>query len=88
MLNGLFRINVKGANCWPLTFLHKLGGRIILDDLWMSSVQTVVAFLRTNRTDFVELPVAEPNVCVFQRVGDDLRKWDHFKEFVVTRRAT
>jgi len=63
--------------------LCEIGGLIIFDDLWMSSVQTVVAFLRTNRSDFVELHVTEPNVCVFQRVGEDMRKWDHFKDFVV-----
>jgi len=67
--------------------LCAIGGRIVFDDLWMSSVQTVVAFLRTNRTDFVELTVDEPNVCVFQRVGDDFRKWDHFQEFAMTRRT-
>jgi len=65
--------------------LCAIGGRIVFDDLWMSSVQTAVAFLRTNRADFVELPVTESNVCVFQRVSGDLRQWDHFQEFAVAR---
>jgi predicted O-methyltransferase YrrM len=61
--------------------LCAIGGRIVFDDMWMSSIQAVVAFVRANRTDFVELPAAVPNVCVFQRVGNDLRRWDHFHKF-------
>lgn len=63
--------------------LCAVGGRIIFDDMWMSSIQTVVAFVRANRRDFVELPTTQSNVCVFQKVGDDLREWNEFQEFAV-----
>jgi predicted O-methyltransferase YrrM len=65
--------------------LCAIGGRIVFDDIWMSSVQTAVSFIGANRTDFVELSAAEPNVRVFQRVGDDLREWNHFCRFTVAR---
>ena len=32
--------------------LCSMGGYIILDDMWMRSVQRVVGFIRTNRKDF------------------------------------
>ena len=67
--------------------LCPFGGHIIFDDIWMRSIQTVVAFVRANRTDFVEIRAGEPNICVFQRVGDDSRKWNDFHEFAVARRS-
>jgi predicted O-methyltransferase YrrM len=66
--------------CAPLC---ALGGRIIFDDMWLPSIQSVVAFIRANRTDFKELPSSVPNATLFQRVGDDTREWNSFHSFEV-----
>jgi len=60
-----------------------IGGRIVLDDMWMPSIQAVVAFLRTNRTDFALAlhDARTPNISVFQRVAKDTREWTHFTPF-------
>jgi len=63
--------------------LCKIGGLVILDDMWMSGIKTVASFIRTNRKDFSEIPTPIPNLCVFQRVGKDERKWHEFRPFVV-----
>ena len=63
--------------------LCKADGLIILDDMWMNSLQTAASFIRSNRTDFVEVPTALQRICVFRRTGDDLRPWDHFRPFDV-----
>lgn len=63
--------------------LISVGGHVIFDDMWMSSVKTVVEFIRTNRTDFREVISTCANVCVFQKVGDDNRSWNEFTEFTV-----
>ena len=63
--------------------LCKIGGLVILDDMWMSSVKTVASFVRTNRSDFSEIPTPIPNLCVFQKVGKDERKWHYFRPFLV-----
>jgi predicted O-methyltransferase YrrM len=60
-----------------------IGGHIILDDVWMSSIKAVVAYLRENRTDFVEVSTDQPNICVFRKVNDDIREWSHFRKFSV-----
>jgi len=65
--------------------LCPIGGHIVFDDMWMSSIRTAVSFVRTNRPDFVEVRTAKPNFCVFQRVGDDSRKWTDFRKFAVSR---
>lgn len=59
------------------------GGYIILDDMWMSSVKTVVEFIRTNRHDFREIASPVSNIAVFQKVGEDYRNWDEFSAFKV-----
>src|SRR5689334_3376174 len=61
--------------------LCRRDGLIVLDDLWMPSIQSVASFVRRNREDFVEVRVPERNVAVFRRVGDDVRPWDHFRGF-------
>jgi len=63
--------------------ITSIGGHIIFDDIWMSSVKTVVDFIRTNRPDFREVISISSNVCVFQKVGEDTRRWDEFTEFKV-----
>jgi len=57
------------------------GGYIILDDMWLASIQRVAAFVKANRNDFVynETPIA--NIAVFRRTGTDDRKFKHFVEF-------
>ncbi len=59
------------------------GGIIILDDMWMRSVKTAADFIRTNRSDFKELASPSRKLCLFQKVGNDSRRWDHFTRFRV-----
>lgn len=67
--------------------LCTLGGHIIFDDSWMSSIQTVAAFIRSNRTDFVEIPTDVHNIFVFRKVGEDSRYWKHFRRFAVSHNS-
>jgi predicted O-methyltransferase YrrM len=62
--------------------LCRIGGLVILDDMWMSSIKTVASFVRANRSDFSEITTTIPNICVFRRVGEDERNWDYFRSFV------
>jgi len=66
--------------CAPLC---RIGGLVIFDDMWMSSIQTVVSFVRSNRHDFVEEAVGDARISVFRRTGEDLRRWDDFQPFAV-----
>jgi predicted O-methyltransferase YrrM len=65
--------------------LCKIEGLVILDDMGMKSIQTVVFFIHPNRPDFEVVATALPRTCVFRRIGDDLRQWDHFQPFTVAR---
>jgi predicted O-methyltransferase YrrM len=57
-----------------------VGGLLILDDMWMASVQRVVNFIRRNRAyDIVQTEV--DNVCVMRKLASDTRNWDHYEEF-------
>jgi hypothetical protein len=59
-------------------------GFVIFDDLWMPSIQPVASFVRANRTEFAEQSTGESNIAVFQKTGNDSRRWDHFERFGVT----
>lgn len=57
-----------------------VGGYLVLDDMWMPSIQNVEKFIITNRAyGKVNQPVA--NAAVFQKLSNDSRDWDHFIEF-------
>lgn len=58
-----------------------LHGYIILDDMWMRSIQAVVRFLKKNRIDFEPVSTPVSNIAVFRKVAEDTRHWDHFKHF-------
>lgn len=62
----------------------KVGGLIAFDDIWMHSIQTVLAFIRSNRPDFAEVSTSDPNLSVFRRIGEDARNWRHFRPFSVS----
>jgi predicted O-methyltransferase YrrM len=61
------------------------GEYILLDDMWMSSVRTTVAFVQTNRQDFKQI-MSPPNTALFERIGDGVRSWDHFIPFSVAQK--
>lgn len=59
----------------------KMGGYIILDDMWMPAISKVVSFVRRNRKDFSEVATSVENIAAFQRTAEDQRTWDHFEDF-------
>jgi predicted O-methyltransferase YrrM len=61
------------------------GGCLIFDDLWMPSVRTALSFVQANRQDFRQIS-SPPRIGVFERIGDDVRPWEHFVPFAVARR--
>jgi len=56
-------------------------GHIVLDDMWMTSIQGVVRFIRTNRLDFSEVLTPIQNIAAFKKVSDDQRRWDYHVSF-------
>src|ERR1700722_13519469 len=60
------------------------GGYMIFDDLWMPSVRSALSFVQSNRQDFKQIS-SPPNIGVFERIGDDVRSWEHFVPFTVPR---
>lgn len=66
-------------------FLIDKGGLLLFHDTWMRSTELVLQFIRTNRKDYKELPVANQNMALFTKVGDDQRDGMHFREFYNTK---
>ena len=57
------------------------GAYIIIDDMWMPSIQRAVSFIRRNRADFTAVPTPLKRLAVFQLSDNDRRRWDHFVPF-------
>jgi predicted O-methyltransferase YrrM len=59
------------------------GGLMVFDDMWMSSVQTVINFILMNRQyEIVSQPIQ--NMTVLKKLADDNRDWHHFENFKVS----
>jgi predicted O-methyltransferase YrrM len=82
-IDGNHRFDDTLVEFYLYAALCRIDGLIIFDDMWMSSIQTVVSFVRSNLPDFAEVATPLPNVRAFRRVGQDVRRWDHFKTFSV-----
>ena len=61
--------------------LCTVGGHLVFDDYWMRSIRAVVAYVRNNRADMVEVPTGLANIVVFRKVAEDTRDWQHFRPF-------
>jgi predicted O-methyltransferase YrrM len=83
-IDGSHRFDDVLVDFYLYAQLCTIGGHIIFDDMWMSSVQTAVDFIRTNRSDFMEIRSTVSNVTIFQKIGKDQRKWHEFIEFRVS----
>jgi predicted O-methyltransferase YrrM len=82
-IDGNHRLDDALVDFYLYAPLCKIEGLIILDDMWMSSIQTVASFIRSNRPDFVDMATHHPRISAFRRVGEDRREWDHFQPFTV-----
>jgi predicted O-methyltransferase YrrM len=60
-----------------------IGGHIILDDMWMSSIKSVASFIRTNRDDYAEVSTGVGNTAMFKKLKVDDRPWTNFTAFTV-----
>ena len=56
-------------------------GYIVLDDMWMPSIQKVVKFVERNRADYARRKSPVENFVVFQKIGKEQRPWNHFVDF-------
>ncbi len=61
--------------------LCSVGGYVVLDDMWMPSLQRASSFIRRNRSDFVYVETPIENIAAFRKTGEDAREWNHYQEF-------
>lgn len=80
-IDGMHRFDNALIDFTLFARLCTTGGYIILDDMWMRSIKTVVEFIGANRKDFVRVPAPIRNIAAFRKIGEDERKWDHFRNF-------
>ena len=64
--------------------LIRESGYIMLHDTWMPSIQHVMSWIETNKSNFITLESEEPIIYLVQKTGGDDRSWDHFNDFALT----
>ena len=80
-IDGLHTFDAVLIDFSLASLVCKPDGYIILDDMWMPSIQRAVSFIRLNRMDFTEVSTAVTSLAVFRRTGTDERSWNHFVRF-------
>jgi predicted O-methyltransferase YrrM len=64
-----------------------VGGLMVLDDTWMASIRTVVAFVLANRA-YEVVPQRSDRMAALRKLKDDDRDWRHFRPFPVVNKQT
>jgi predicted O-methyltransferase YrrM len=65
----------------------KVGGVMVLDDIWMASIRTVHSFVLANRA-YEPIPQRSNIMAALRKQKDDDRDWRHFRPFSVTTEQT
>ncbi|HVW17958.1 MAG TPA: class I SAM-dependent methyltransferase [Solirubrobacteraceae bacterium] len=61
------------------------GGVVVFDDLWMRTARLVLAFIRTNRPDYTEVPDVPRTFATVRKTGVDERNGMFHREFYTPR---
>lgn len=63
--------------------LLRVGGIVVIDDLWMPAIQRVAAFIENNRAyrPVAKTRLAKHFFAAFEKLREDDRAWDHYTEF-------
>jgi predicted O-methyltransferase YrrM len=61
----------------------EVGGLLVLDDTWMASIRTVLAFVLANRA-YEIVPQRSERMAALRKLRADDRDWRHFRPFAVT----
>lgn len=61
-------------------------GYVLLHDAWLLSIQTVAEWIKRNKKNYKVIEFPAKNCILFQKMGEDKRKWYHFKSFAVKKR--
>jgi predicted O-methyltransferase YrrM len=80
-IDGSHRFDAVMIDWYFLDRILESGGVVVFDDVWMRPVQLAVSFVECNRADYRRLASPPPNFAVFEKIGRDRRRWDHFEEF-------
>src|SRR4051794_22346861 len=65
----------------------EVGGLLVLDDTWMASIRTVLAFVLANRA-YEIVPQRSHRMAALKKLKNDDRSWRHFRPFTVTSQQT
>ena len=61
-----------------------IGGYLLIDDVRFPAVETLVNFIRSNKSNYRVQEIGR--FAVLQKLDDDRRAWNHFRPFVVPNR--
>ena len=67
--------------------LLNINGYVLFHDTWMRSTQMVASWIKKNKTNYELVKTPLKNLIMFQKNGQDIRQWNHFKGFYTWKPA-
>jgi predicted O-methyltransferase YrrM len=64
-----------------IDLLLKQGGYVLFHDGWLRSTQHVISWVKNNKKNYEKFNTPIKNLALFQKRGEDMRKWNDFKRF-------
>jgi predicted O-methyltransferase YrrM len=80
-IDGDHKYDTTFVDFYYLDLMLEAGGHVLFHDVWMPSIQNILAWIRTNKSNYESVPTSVGNMALVRKLGHDGRSWDHFHEF-------
>jgi predicted O-methyltransferase YrrM len=77
LVDGMHLFDYTLVDAFYAVKLLRPGGYLLVDDMWMKSVQHVVSYLAASYKGCLKRVPGLRTMAVFQKTGADERDWDH-----------
>jgi predicted O-methyltransferase YrrM len=80
-IDGDHKFDTIFCDFYYIDLMLSVGGYVMFHDTWMRSTQFVLAWIRSNKTNYKIIKIRQLNIIVVQKLADVERPWYHFKGF-------
>lgn len=84
-IDGGHKFDDTFVDFYYIDLLLKKDGYILFHDAWMRSTQHVVSWIKNNKKNYRFLKTPYKDFILVKKIGEDNRKWYHFKGFCTFR---
>ncbi len=80
-IDGSHKFDDAFIDFYYIDLLLNEKGYVLFHDNWLGSVHAVISWIKNNKANYKRIRTPCWNLVMFQKIGQDKRKWHRFKPF-------